>query len=923
MRPVRLVITAFGPYINKTVIDLDCLGNSGLYLIAGDTGAGKTTIFDAIAFALYGEASGGSREPSMLRSKYADPETPTEVELTFDYAGKLYTVRRNPEYERPALRGGGMTERKAEAVLVCPDSRIITKPREVNAAIRELIGVDRAQFTQIVMLAQGEFMKLLYEETPARIKIFRQIFGTEPYVKLQEQLKTESIALERRCAELRGSVKQYIGGVRCAANDELAASLALVGESARPASEAITLLGQLTARDKSYGERLNEALAGLDEALEAADRGIGRAEDIARLEATLDNVRAELDIKQPLLSQLEIALAAERGRQSERDRFSERITTLTNQLTLYEEHDARNAELTEKRGMLVGFSDALVGLHEKSDELRSELAAHNAELAALGDVGAALESAANALERTRVRRVRLNELQKAEETLAALSRRLDAAQAAYARASSDAERCRDEYNRMNRAFLDVQAGILAQTLADNLPCPVCGSTEHPNPASLAEGAPSESALEKAKLAADAAAETERQASAAAAELLGLSNSKREETESRRAELFGDSDTDPNTEIAAIDAELARLIGLLAELTQKSERRAELERSIPSATREKDASEREASELERKIAALDGEIREKAAAIKDLSSRLEFESKSDAEKCIVKLTALRLSSQTAFDEAQKKFDECAAAINVLSGKERSVAEQLESAPQLDLTKERARRAELSASKEMINRELTQVSVRLSANEAALEGIRTQSELLTCAEARLSWLRPLADTACGTLGGKEKLMLETYVQTAYFERIIARANTRFMTMTSGQYEFTRRAAADDNRSQSGLELDIVDHYNGSVRSVKTLSGGESFLASLSLALGLSDEVQSSSGGVRFDSMFVDEGFGSLDDETLRQAINALNSLTEGNRLVGIISHVTELKERIDTQILVVKDRTGGSRVEIRGTEAHVVR
>ena len=245
---------------------------------------------------------------------------------------------------------------------------------------------------------------------------------------------------------------------------------------------------------------------------------------------------------------------------------------------------------------------------------------------------------------------------------------------------------------------------------------------------------------------------------------------------------------------------------------------------------------------------------------------------------------------------------------------SLEAQLDGAPKISLDALLEKRAKTTADKEAVGKARTDASARLAANTAALDGAKEKLSALTAADEKLMWLKTLADTACGTLTGREKIMLETYVQAAYFERVLARANLRLLKMTGGQYELIRRTAAGDLRSQSGLEIDVVDHYNGTTRSVRTLSGGESFLTSLALALGLSDEVQSAAGGIQLETMFVDEGFGSLDDETLKLAVDTLNGLASSSRLVGIISHVAELKERIDKQIVVKKERTGGSRAEI---------
>lgn len=249
MRPIKLTVSAFGPYAGKTVLDLDKLGENGLYLITGDTGAGKTTIFDAITYALYGEASGDNRDASMFRSKYAEATTPTEVELVFSYAGKTYIVKRNPEYDRPKSRGEGYTTQKAEAQLTYPDGRVVTKQRDVDNAIRDIMGINRSQFLQIAMIAQGDFLKLLLAPTEERKKIFRQIFKTQLYQDLQDRLKKESGQLNDKCDAARNSIKQYIDGITCDENDVLCIEVEKAKNGLLPAKDVMDLIDRLLTQD--------------------------------------------------------------------------------------------------------------------------------------------------------------------------------------------------------------------------------------------------------------------------------------------------------------------------------------------------------------------------------------------------------------------------------------------------------------------------------------------------------------------------------------------------------------------------------------------------------------------------------------------------------------------------------------------------
>lgn len=281
MKPLTLTISAFGPYAGIQTIDMTKLGERGLYLITGDTGAGKTTIFDAITFALYGEASGDNREADMFRSKYAAPETPTFVEMEFLYRGEMYCVRRNPEYLRPAKRGDGMTAEKADAALTYPDGRIVTKSKEVTRAVTELTGLERNQFTQIAMIAQGDFLKLLFAKTEERSKIFREIFDTKLYQTLQERLKAESGKLRGQYEDLEKSIRQYAGQIQKTPKDAEA-------EQPLTAEENLRLLARLTEEDGKQEEALAEALAKTEEELEQRSRGIGRAEAAEQMRRELE-----------------------------------------------------------------------------------------------------------------------------------------------------------------------------------------------------------------------------------------------------------------------------------------------------------------------------------------------------------------------------------------------------------------------------------------------------------------------------------------------------------------------------------------------------------------------------------------------------------------------------------------------------------
>ena len=281
MRPLKLTLSAFGPYARQLELDFEQLGERGLYLITGDTGAGKTTLFDAISYALFGEASGDSREPAMLRSKYAEPQMPTFVRLCFRYAGKEYTIRRNPEYMRPKDRGEGMTKQAADACLTFPDGRVLTKPKEVNAAIREILGLDREQFSQVAMIAQGDFLKLLLADTKDRQKIFRGIFHTDRYVTLQEQLSRAAADVRSRWEEALASIQQYISGIQAPPDSPFSARILLAREAQLPVGEADSLLESLIREDLSAQTLLEETLGQTEAQLEQTVSQLSQAQTLS------------------------------------------------------------------------------------------------------------------------------------------------------------------------------------------------------------------------------------------------------------------------------------------------------------------------------------------------------------------------------------------------------------------------------------------------------------------------------------------------------------------------------------------------------------------------------------------------------------------------------------------------------------------
>lgn len=919
MRPIRLTMSAFGPYASKTVLDLDQLGTSGLYLITGDTGAGKTTIFDAITFALYGEASGDRRAAGMFRSKYAAAEIPTEVELVFVYAGKQYTVRRNPEYERPKTRGEGSTLEHANAELWYPDGRVITKNRDVDRAIEEIMGIDRNQFAQIAMIAQGDFWKLLFAPTDERKKIFRRIFKTESYQILQEKLKEESGTLNAECGKARDSIKQYISGISCDEDHVLAINVKKAKEGTMPVAEVIELLEQLLKDDEGREKQLNAAIKESEKLLETINGNLGKIEAREKAEKDLIQARNELKKENENNKKLKDAFEAEKAKKPEIDKASEEKTRIE---TEYPRYDA----LDDLKNLIITAEEKIENDEKKLEEDQTtydddKKAYENEkkELESFTDVGAGKEKLSRQKDKAEEKKKKLGDLSRLIEEYHKKTDDLADLQEKYRKAKEVFQKATADYEEKNRAFLDEQAGILAESLEEGKPCPVCGSVEHPCIARKSENAPTEAQLKESKEAADTARTVAEEKSGDCISARTALDNKKEEIEKQIKELgfscgIEEAESKLPDKKQAVVSEIASLSKELDEIDKKIKRKLELSENLPKKEIELNKIFEDLTKRKTQLGVDKASLKANKEQFEKESKSLKFTSKADAEQEARRLEKVIADGKVAFDTAQTELAKSKEKIAEFEGSIKQLKEQLATDCGLNREEEEKKKAAISDKKKADDAESKNVHSRIDKNKTALKNINDKSGDLKTLEKRYTWIRALSNTANGNVSGKEKIMLETYIQTTYFDRIIARANTRFLVMSSGQYELKRRREAENNRSQSGLDLDVIDHYNGSERAVNTLSGGEQFKASLSLALGLADEIQSSAGGVKLDTMFVDEGFGSLDDESLDQAMKALSGLADGNRLVGIISHVNELKNRIDRQIVVKKEGSKGSKATI---------
>lgn len=526
MRPIKLTVSAFGPYAGKTVLDLDKLGESGLYLITGDTGAGKTTIFDAITYALYGEASGDNRDASMFRSKYAEATTPTEVELVFSYAGKMYTVKRNPEYDRPKSRGEGFTTQKAEVQLKYPDGRVVTKQREVDNAIRDIMGINRSQFLQIAMIAQGDFLKLLLAPTEERKKIFRQIFKTQLYQDLQDRLKKESGQLNDKCDAARNSIKQYIDGITCDENDVLCIEVEKAKNGLLPAKDVMDLIDRLLTQDNDKKTAIQKSISDADKALEIVNANLGKIEAKEQTQKALDQAQKNLTGEKETNLALKAAFDIEKGKVSEREQLAEEKARIEAEFPRYEALDAIEKQIKNGEDTISQKERQLKKDREQYAIDEAAFKALKKEFESLADAGEGKEKLSRQKEKVQEKLTKLQNLLALFKAFHELGDNLDTLQSDYKKASASSEEATADYEAKSRTFLDEQAGIIAETLENGKPCPVCGSLEHPCIAQKSAKAPTEAQLKRAKENADQARKTAEGLSGECKKAKGLLDAKK-------------------------------------------------------------------------------------------------------------------------------------------------------------------------------------------------------------------------------------------------------------------------------------------------------------------------------------------------------------------------------------------------------------
>ena len=868
MKPLYLKMEGFGPYGGREEIDFGKLGGQGIFLVTGDTGAGKTTIFDAISFALYGEASGGRgrREAKTFRSDYTPSDGATSVEYCFSQRGKTYRIVRTPSYSRKSKRGERMTEQSASVFLSCEETgEVYDRQEEVKEKILEIIGLDRAQFAQTVMIAQGDFLRILNAKSKEREKIFQKIFDTTLYYQVQKKIQEKDSEYKKQNEKLETEIH---------ANN---ARIKLLSGEGGAEQEIERLRGEVSLLDRMeplLAGYLKEKKAALKKTEKKLAEGEERQKELIRKKQEDEQKEKRLKL-----------LAEEREKAKEWQSRQE-------EYSLWQEKEKRAKKAASLISVREEYEKSKSGQKNEEEEKKR--------------IDGRLEKAAEKLENCEKE---LKKREEKKEEREQWSRQQEIWQAAlplleeYEKSCISWEKgkkkvcsCREKeekanasYRRIRDAYLAGSAGMLAEELAEGKPCPVCGSLEHPAPACRTPETPKREEVDRA--------EKERRAAEKQLEKVSKETEKAKTLVQEKERQLAEAGIDKKDKAD-------KIAGQIKDLKRKCEEY-DAELALLSRNREKYQKEKtelstSSKEREKRIESLREETKQRQEIYQKRRREEGFESEEEVKESIL--------SQEEREELAGKIEEYRE--ESLRSQERVNTLETETAGYgaIDLEEDKRREQEIEGKIEEYKKKQGELKLICEADEECLRILRGQKKEREKLMSEWAVVKDLNETFNGKKKGQEKMSLEVYVQQYYFKQVIAAANKRLAVMAEDNFILRCKETAKDNREQSGLDMDVFDRNTAKWRDVSTLSGGESFLASLALALGLSDVVQERSGGIRLDSMFIDEGFGTLDEQSLRQALRLLDRRAGGSRLVGIISHVEELKNRIDDKIIIEKTAQG---------------
>lgn len=935
MRPINITISAFGPYKDQVYIDFTQFDNNGIFLITGDTGSGKTTIFDAICFALFGIASGSNRGKNSFRSDFADDDVKTFVILEFMHKNISYKVTRSLGYIRKKKRGEGYTQVNGDASCEYLDN-VITGDKHVTDKCEEILGINSSQFKQISMIAQGEFLKLLLAKPNDRADIFRKIFDTYIYRDISDSLKRKYLDVKSEYEKV-GMVIDNLKESLIIDDDIILNDVSI--------KELFDVISKVICKDKAKEDKLEEDKTNILNKIQNITNDISNANLIndsfdkyetanMSLKIILEE-KDDIDNKRLIVNKNKEIINKVMPYYNEVLRLDNLIkdknSDLVNNKKLYSEVEQKYTDVLDEYNNLNLSRKKIDTLKLDLSKLENmlplflELDSLNKELMNKKNIYNLLELEA------------LNNLLKLVDNNKKLNDDYLEKKAFLLKIKNKYNRLSSDYNLMYNKFIDSQAGIIAKDLKDNCPCPVCGSLDHPNPASLDSEYISKDELDLIKEKLDNC-QVELDKSSKEVNSLGqkLDISNNEVKDIDVNELYSKLDSYANVNNKDIDVSKYNINDIVKDISY-------IEASIDN--KRTLINDDDTEELvNEKISKVSLEIDNINKYINDITRKYEdlLSKKTSLESVIdvisVELDKLHNDRKVAFSKYSNSYKElgyelekdylsvklddeiCASyelevsnynkKVDDLNSRLNTLSEVIKDKERIDINSLKEKKCQMD--NELSEKELSLKSAhsKYSNNKIVYDKLGSVYKKYKKIEEELAIYEDLSNTANGNIKGKNKLEFEQYVQASYFDNVLVSANKRFSYMTDSRYLLSRKVEANKVSDKLGLELEVIDNYTGKRREITSLSGGESFKASLSLALGMSDVIQSYSGGVVVDTMFIDEGFGSLDNDSLETAMNAILMLSNSDKLIGIISHVDELKDRIDKKIVVKKTNCGSS-------------
>ncbi|MFR8146197.1 MAG: AAA family ATPase [Clostridia bacterium] len=895
MKPINLKISAFGPYKDEVNIDFTKLGENGIFLITGDTGAGKTSIFDAISFAIFGEVSGSNRPIQTLRSDFADINIDTYVELEFVHKNRKYKILRNPSYEKPKKKGEGFTKKSADASLEYDDV-VVSGIKNVDIKIEEILGINAKQFKQISMLAQGEFLKILFAESKERTEIFRKIFDTNIYNSIARKLKEKLKTNEDKLKELKNSFITNTANILWEEEKNINLDNKI---NEIDIDNVLKELEQELEENKEENTNIEEEITKQEKEIKVIEENISKQEE---LNLKIENYK-QLLTKQNEYKKQEEEIEKLKNKIAQNQKIREIIKPKADKVN-NEKEIIKKLEKdldTIKRNIQIG--NAKEKEHEKKVEIVNKIGEKYKEYNNYLEIKKELLEKANIIKNIENLEITKNNYLKEYEQL-----------------EKEYKIINNEYLEKESEFFKEQVGIIAEKLEENKPCPVCGSITHPNIAKKSASVLSKEELEKIKKNLEIKQNNKLKKQEECIKVnsqiniliqeIGKESDNKLELESAKNKLKEEFNINKEKLISieqTILKEYKSILNKNLDIT-KFEYDKFKDSIIDLINLEKNELVKSKTLQEEKMNQLqESNLRLDKYTKEYFNELLKLRFKNEEEYNKILLTNIEI------ENTQKNIEDFTRNVAINNTKISDLEKEAKGKSTKDLKIQKEKLMEYKNILTEKRKEYVKVKGKLDNNMRIYKLLLENAKELKQKIKDFIIYDELSRTANGTLAGKKRIEFEQYVQATYFDMVILEANKRLAKMTENRYFLIRKEEPEKISDKIGLDLEVKDNYNGKIRDVKSLSGGEAFKAALSLALGLSDVIQSYSGGIVVDTLFIDEGFGSLDTESREQAINTLSLLIDNNKLIGIISHVTELKERIDKKIIVTKT-SDGSKIEI---------